>query len=96
MDASHISPTLEVEAITGLISIYLYLQKLSGRHEIRTVTLSSDYVINIILESRHSEYVSSYCLSLENITSKQQLKIKSYIIDTNNCLNGIFPSFSIF
>jgi len=27
---------------------------------------------------------------------KQQLKIKSSIVDINNCLNGIFPSFDPF
>ena len=25
------------------------------------------------------------------MTSKQQLKIKSSVVDTNNCLNSIFP-----
>ena len=30
----------------------------------------------------------------KNMTSKQQEKIKSSIIDTNNCLNGIFSSFN--
>ena len=71
MDAFHTSPTLGVEAITGLIPIYLYLQKLSGRHEIKTATLPSNHVINITLESRHSKDVSSHYLSLENITFKQ-------------------------
>ena len=33
-----------------------------------------------------------YYLSLENMTSKQCLKIKSSIIDANNHLNGTFPS----
>jgi len=65
MDAFHTSPTLGVEAITGLIPIYLYLQKLSGRYEIKTATLPSNYTINITLESRHSKNVSSDCLSLE-------------------------------
>ena len=27
------------------------------------------------------------------MTSKQQLKIKSSVVNTNNCLNGIFPAF---
>jgi len=31
---------------------------------------------------------------LENITSIQHLKIKSSIVDMNNCLNGTFPSFN--
>jgi len=81
MDAFHISPTLGVEAITGLISIYLYLQKLSGRYEIKTATLPSNHAININLESRHSKNVSSHCLSLENITS-----ICYGTLNTNNFL----------
>jgi len=46
------------------------------------------------LESQHSSYFILYCLSLENITSKQRLNIKSSVIDVNTCLNGLFPSFN--
>ena len=35
----------------------------------------------------------SYCLSLEKIMTKQQLKIKSSIVNTNNHLNRFFPFF---
>ena len=34
-----------------------------------------------------------HCLSLKALISKQQLKVKSSIVDTNNHLNGIFSSF---
>jgi len=30
---------------------------------------------------------------LKNMIFKQQQKIKSSIVDANNCLNGVFPSF---
>ena len=33
---------------------------------------------------------------LENLTSKQQLKVKDPIVDTNNRLNGIFNPFNSF
>ena len=88
-----ISSTLGFEAIAGLILIYLHLQKLSNRHQIRTTTLPFNYVINTILKSRHSKNTLPHYLFLENVTSKQQLKIKSFIVDANNYLNGIFPSF---
>ena len=29
-----------------------------------------------------------------HLTPKQCIKIKSFIVDTNNCLNGIFPAFN--
>ena len=87
------SPILGVKAITGLISIHLHLWKLSNRHQIRTAILPSNHVINTILKSRHFKNASPYCFSLENITFKQWLKIKSSIVDTNNHLNGIFPFF---
>ena len=40
------------------------------------------------------ENTNSHCLSLEYITSKQRLKIKSSVTDANNHFNGIFPSFN--
>jgi len=49
--------------------------------------------INSLLERRHTKNSCLHCLSLENMTDKQRLKIKSSIINTNNCLNGIYPLF---
>ena len=46
-----------------------------------------------MLESIHSHTNNDYCLSLEKLTSKQQLKVKT-IVDTNNRLNGIFHLFN--
>ena len=88
------SPTSGIETIVGLISIHLHLQKISSRHQLRTASLPSNHAINLLLESRHSKKSLPHCLSLEKMTTKQWLKIKSSILDTNNCLNGILPSFN--
>lgn len=51
-------------------------------------------MIKFLLESRHASDSNHHCLSLENMTSKQRLLIKSSIVNANNCLNSIFPSFN--
>ena len=89
----HTLPTWGIKAITELILIYLYIQKISRRHQLCISSLSTNHVINFILENRHAKNSPTYCLSLENMTIKQWQKIKSSIVNTNNCFNGIFPSF---
>ena len=79
-----ISPTLGVETIADLIPIHLYLQKLSGRHQIWTLALLVNHAINTLLERRHTNNFSLHYLSLENITEKQRLRIKSSVVDANN------------
>ena len=81
--------TLGIKAITDLIPIYLSLQKINSRNQLRTTSLLSNHVINLLLENRHLKNSITHHLSLEKITTKQRLKIKSSIIDTNNCLNRI-------
>ena len=84
---------MEIKAIASLISIYLHLQKLSIRLQLRTFTLSSNHTIKFLFEKRHIISSHLHQLLLENITSNQCLKIKSSVTDTNNHLNRIFPSF---
>jgi len=40
------------KAITGLIPIYLYLQKLSSRSQLRAYYLLSNHILRSLLESR--------------------------------------------
>ena len=82
-----------IKAIASLIPIYLYLQKLSSRLQLRTQSLLSNYIIKSLLELRHSNINNNnYCLSLKKLTSKHHLNTKDTIIDINNKLNRIFPS----
>ena len=67
-----------------MASIYLHLQKISECYQLRISTLLNNYTIKSLLERRYTE----------NMTPKQQLKIKGSIINANNHLNGIFPSFN--
>ena len=47
-----------------------------------------------MLKHHHSNALNLHCLFLEKLTSKQRLKVKSSIIDTNSCLNRILPLFN--
>ena len=47
-----------------------------------------------MLESRHSDTSNNHCLLLKKLTPKQWLNIKGSIVDANNRLNRIFPSFN--
>ena len=46
-----------------------------------------------LLKARHAVNLPLHHLSLENMTLKQKQKIKSFIVDSNNQLNAIFPAF---
>ena len=52
-----------------------------------------NHIFKSILESRYSNNNSIDCLLLEKLTPKQQLNIKESIVDANNRLNRVFPSF---
>jgi len=47
-------PLLGVKAIAGLIPIYLHLQKLDGRFQLRTYLLPLNHFIKSLMELRHS------------------------------------------
>ena len=83
-----------IKTIAGLVSIHLHLHKIRSQQQLRTMSLPSNHTINLLLEKRHSKNSMLYYLFLKKLMSKQQLKVKSSIVDTNNCLNKIFPSFN--
>ena len=52
-------------------------------------------VINLLLDKYHSKKAMLYYISITHFISKQHIKIKSPIIDTNNCLNKVFSFLSV-
>jgi len=58
------------------------------------VSLPKQHVINFLLNNHYSKNVKPYCLSIDKLIDKQYLKIKSLIVDTNNCLNKVHPLFN--
>jgi len=90
------SSSFSIKTIVDLIPIYLHLQKLSGRFQLRMQKLPQNHIIKSFLESRYINNSNTYQLSLEMLTPRQQLLIKDPIVDANNKLNGVFPSFYLF
>jgi len=94
--AFHTLPTLRIKAITGLISIHFHLNKISRKQQLRTASLPLNHTIMSLLGNQHSKKTKPQQLPLNNLTSKQHIKINSAVVDSNNCLNSIFPSFDSF
>jgi len=91
--ACHILLSWRVEAIASLISIHFYLNKIIGWHHLQVMSLFKQPMINSLLDEYHSKKAKPYCIKMAYLTSKQWLKIKSPIVDSNNCLNELFSFF---
>ena len=57
--------SVRIEAIVGLMFIYLHLQKLSRRFHLRAYSLLANYIIKLILEARPSDNIKSHLLFLD-------------------------------
>ena len=88
--------TTGIEAISGLIPIYLHLKKLYDRFLLRGLLLSPNYIIKSILSSDGSYKHMSHIISVNNLTPKQRLHLNFPLINIDNRCNKLSPSFSIF
>ena len=86
------SPTWGVEAIAGLISIHFYLDKLIGYYHLWVALFPKQHAINTLLDKHHSKQAIPHHITTR--TFKQNLKIKSPIVDINYCLNQILLVFN--
>ena len=84
------SPTEELEAITGLIPIKLYLHKLASRSQLHSATFPKNHIIKTLIEDVPTK-PSSHSINI--LTDLQKNSIKGHLIDLYNKLHGIFPSF---
>ena len=94
-EAFHTSPIDSIEAIAGLISIYLYLKKLYSRFLLREFLLSPNHIIKLFITYNNPQSLSYHQTLLTNLTSKQFLYFKSLFIDIDNRYNKFFPAFSL-
>jgi len=90
------SPTIEIEAISSLIPIHLYLKKLYSKFLLRGLLFPSNHIIKSILSSDRSTGHTSHSLSLDNLIPKQRLHLNSPLIDMDNSYNKLLPFFSFF
>jgi len=90
------SPTTGIKAIPGLVPIHLHLKKLYGRFLLRESLLFPNHIISSILSSDGLHEHNPHNISINNLTLKQRLHLKSILIDVDNSCNELFPSFSVF
>ena len=84
-----------IEAITDIIPIYLHLQKLSGRSQLKAHSLPYNHILRSLLESRLSLTNTSHQLSLDTLTLNQCLLIKGPIVDMDNRFNARLTLISV-
>ena len=87
-------PTAGIEAISGLIPIHLHLKKLYDRFLLRDFLLSSNHIIKSIINTDRPHNQAKYCLSINSLTLKQVLHLRSPLINMNNRCNEFLPSFA--
>ena len=83
-----------VEVIASLIPIHFHLNKIIGQHYLWVMSLPKQHIINSLLDKHHSKKAKPHYIATAHLTFKKWLRIKSFIVDTNNWLNEIFPSFN--
>ena len=83
-----------IEAIAGLIPIKLHLQKLMGRSQLHPLVLLPNHPIWSLMDSPSSSSKCQHPISLSTLTDCQRSLIKGHLVNSNNKLYGIFPSFS--
>jgi len=84
----------EIKAIVDLIPIKLHLQKLRGRAQLQALSLSSNHIIHILMDSLFGSPYNYHPSSLSNFTNHQRKNIKGHLVDTNNRSHGLFSAFS--
>lgn len=89
-----ISLTANIEAISGLISIYLQLKKLHRRFHLRDFSLPSNHIVKSIINTESTNnYITHHCLSFNKLMSKQQSWLHSLLIDMEDKYNEFLSTF---
>ena len=90
------SPMLGIKAISGLILIHLHFKKLYRQFLLCESSLPSNHIISNILSSYGLQERNCYISSIDYLTIKQRLRLKSLLINVDNKYNQFFLSFSFF
>ena len=88
------SPMEGLETIADLIPIKFHLHKLAGRSQLCSVSLPENHLIKNLMDDSLNTCLNSHPHSINSLTVRQKTSVKGHIIDSNNKLNGVFPSFS--
>ena len=94
LGAFKILPMERLEAIAGLIPIKSCLHKLMGRSQLCSASLPENHLIKTLMDDPLNTCLNSLPNSINFLTDRQKTSIKGHLIDSNNKLYGVFPSFS--
>ena len=94
LGAFRTSPMEGLKAIADLTPIKFYLQKLASRSQLYSAALPVNHLIRTFMDNPHSTYIKPIPHSINMLTNHQKTIVKGYLIDSNNKLFGVFPSFS--
>ena len=93
--AFHMLPIAGIKAISGLFPIHLHLKKLYNRFLLRGFSLPSNHIIKSIINSDGPHNQAKHCLSINSLTPKQVLCLRSSLIDIDNRYNEFLLSFTL-
>ena len=79
--AFKISPTEEIEAITGLLPIKLHLQKLAGRLQLHATSFPMNHIIWTLMDSFFGSPYNRHPSSLDSFTKWQRANIKGHLVN---------------
>jgi len=88
------SPSDGIKAIVGFIPIKLHLQKLMNRLQLHTLSLLSNHLIQMLIDSSFSSPKCQHPVSLSFLTSRQRSHVKGHLVNSDNKAYRIFSSFS--
>ena len=94
LGAFRTSPTDGLEVIAGLTPIKFHLQKLASRSQLCSAALSENHLIRTLMDNPHNTCNKPTPHSINTLTKHQKTIVKGHLINSNNKLFGIFPSFS--
>ena len=83
-----------IKAITGIIPIKFHLQKLANRSQLHSVVLPASHLIRTLMDDLSNSHFKPIPHSINTLTNCQKTIVKGHLIDSNNKLSGVFPSFS--
>ena len=87
-------PSEGIEAITGIIPMKFYLQKIAKGLQIRPFKLLTNHILRNLIDDSPPSSTISNLHKIGLLTNHQRILTKGYLINSYNKSHGIFLSFS--
>ena len=94
LEAFKTSPLEGIKAIADIISIKFHLRKLTNRSQLRSATLLASHPIRTLMNNPSNLHIKPIPHSINTLTNRQKTIVKDHLINSNNKLFEVFPSFS--